>query len=243
MKSESILDTWGISAEYLTAVVNDNPSLRGMIVGYIAEKKLYELFEDSGKASRLKKDDDHDRTKKGDLVVTYKGFDFKIEVKSLQTNQIKVERGGVWVPRILRIRDKAATTKRPKYKYTPNPDFESMSKEERLSARYAGAAQCDASDKRNITLSDGKQFSTTCLLVGEFDILAAGLFGFREKWDFGFALNGDLPRSRGRNYPPEVREQLLATLMPLTWPLSDPFVSDPFILLDRLVQQKQQKKS
>jgi hypothetical protein len=25
-------------------------------------------------------------------------------------------------------------------------------------------------------------------LIGEFDVLATGLFAFREKWDFGFIL-------------------------------------------------------
>jgi hypothetical protein len=214
-----------------------------MIVGYIAERKLHEVFEQTGRASDLRKDDDHDRTKKGDLVVTYKGFEFKVEVKSLQTNQVEIEHNGIWIPRVCKIRERDTRTQRTKYRYVPNPDFLKISEEERSKAKYRGAVQCDASDKRNVPLSDGKSFSTTCLLVGEFDILAAGLFSFRELWDFGFALNRHLPRSRAKNYPPEIQEQLLATLMPVTWPLSQPYVADPFVLLDQLVQEKQQKKS
>lgn len=239
---KTILDVWGISAEYLTEVIHENPSLRGIIVGYVAERKLRDIFEQSRRTSGLRKDDDHDRTKKGDLVVGYKGHDFKIEVKSLQTNQIKIERGDVWMPRVLKIKDQTAKTQKPKYNYVPNPEFERITTKERLTARYQGAAQCDASDKRTVQLADGTSFSTTCLKVGEFDILAVGLFGFRSKWDFGFALNKHLPRSRARHYPPEVREQLLATLMHVTWPLSDPYETDPFILLDRLVRERRRRR-
>jgi len=241
-KLETILETWGISADYLTEVVTRNPSLRGMIVGYIAERKLHEVFDASGRASGLRKDDDHDRTRKGDLVIEYKGFEFKIEVKSLQTNQVEILHNGEWIPRVRKIRDTACGAKKPKYRYVPNPAFLAIPRDERLATQYRGAAQCDASDKRNVILRDGKTFSTTCLLVGEFDILAAGLFSFRECWDFGFALNRSLPRSRARDYPPDVQEQLLATLMPVTWPLSAPYVTDPFVLLDQLVQERQRKK-
>ena len=41
------------------------------------------------------KHDDHDRKKKGDLVVTYKGRPFIIESKSLQTHSIRKD-GDVW---------------------------------------------------------------------------------------------------------------------------------------------------
>jgi hypothetical protein len=241
-KSKTILETWGISAEYLTEVVSGNPSLRGMMVGYIAERKLHDVFESSGRVSALRKDDDHDRTRKGDLVIAYKGFEFKIEVKSLQTNQVEIFHKGQWIPRAQKIRVAACGGNKAKYRYVPNPEFLAIPYKERLAAQYRGAVQCDASDKRDVTLRNGKTFSTTCLLVGEFDILAAGLFGFRECWDFGFALNRSLPLSRARGYPPKVQEQLLATLMPVTWPLSAPYATDPFALLDQLVREKRRKK-
>jgi len=197
---KTILETWGISAEYLTQVIMENPSSRGMLIGYIAERKLRDFFEADGRASNLHKDDDHDRKKKGDLVITYKGLEFRIEVKSLQTNSIKTSDDG---------------------------------------KTYTGKVQCDASDKRTITLPNGQSISTTCLQINEFDILAAGLFAFEEQWIFGFALNRDLPRSPYKKYPEEVRNMLLKTLIPVTWPLSDPFISDPFPLLDQLVKERQ----
>ena len=80
---------------------------------------------------------------------------------------------------------------------------------------------------------------TTCLLKGEFDILAAGLFGFRGHWDFGFALNRDLPTTTHKDYPAAIRDKLLKSLIPVTWPLQAPFVSDPFQLLDLLVSEQE----
>jgi hypothetical protein len=87
----SILDYLDVSLEFLTNVVIDNPSLRGLVLGYVAEAKLKEILLGHGRASAFRKDDDHDRKKKGDLVVTYEGFEFKIEVKSLQTNTVEMQ--------------------------------------------------------------------------------------------------------------------------------------------------------
>lgn len=238
----TILEQWGITPEYLTKVVFENPSLRGMIVGYIAERKLRELFEQDGRVTNLRKDDDHDREKKGDLVVTYKGFDFKLEVKSLQTNSISlISREGIRIPLIQKVRQGVTIQGKPRYKYVRNRALDEIPHAERLASSYVGKLQCDASDRRTIGLANGAKLETTCLLVGEFDILAAGLFSFRETWDFGFALNRDLPRSTYAKYPEEVRQQLLASLIPVAWPLTAPFVSDPFILLDRLVKERRRK--
>lgn len=199
MPGKALLQRWGITTEDLTKIVDGNPSLRGMLFGYVAEYKLRSFFESDGRITSLRKDDDHDRRRKGDLVITYKGYEFKIESKSLQTNLIKRNE-----------------------------------KDE-----YNGVVQCDASDRREVTLPNGKKVTTTCLVVGEFDILAACLFEFRQKWDFAFALNRDLPKSRYKKYPEDVRKYLLKSLVPVSWPIKPPFTSDPFSLLDRLVSEKQ----
>ena len=92
--------------------------------------------------------DNHDRKHKGDIAFNYKGFEIKVECKSLQTNSIRsIEKG------------------------------------------YVGKFQCDASDRRPITLPDGTVIETTCLLVGEFDLLAVGIFNFVKEVN-GFE-NGD----------------------------------------------------
>lgn len=250
LAGKSIMDLWGISAEYFTDLVNSNPSLRGMIVGYIAERKLKDLFEHHNRTEAHRKDDDHDRTKKGDLVVTYKGEEFRIEVKSLQTNQIEVLMpDGNWMPLMAKVevgrKPSPGLTKSGKprkgaaiYKWIPDQRYAALSEKFRMQTQYRGAFQCDASDRRKVQLANGEELETTLLKVGEFDIVAAGIFGFRGKWEYGFALNEDLPRSTHRNYSTEAQEQLIASLIPITLPLQPPFVSDPFILLDRLLKRR-----
>ena len=93
---ESILDRWGITVEELTQVVDQNPSLRGMILGYLAELKLEKIWLRREGISKITKYDDHDRRKKGDRVVIYRGKEFIFESKSLQTNTIRKTNEG-WV--------------------------------------------------------------------------------------------------------------------------------------------------
>jgi len=81
----NILEKWSISIEELSRAIDDNGSLRGMVFGYVAEIKLRELLSSHPGVSQIGKDDDHDRKKKGDLRLVYRGHEFKVEAKSLQT--------------------------------------------------------------------------------------------------------------------------------------------------------------
>ena len=228
--ARTILDIWDITPEYLTKVVLENPSLRGMMVGYIAETKLRDLFAGKPGVSLLYKDDDHDRENKGDLVVEYRGHRFKLESKSLQTNSVVAfNQVGQPVKRVVKKESKSIL----------NPDFVALGSDFLQTATFTGSVQCDASDRRTITVPGHGDVHTTCLLKGEFDILAAGLFGFRGHWDFGFALNRDLPTSTHKNYPAAVRDKFLKSLVSVTWPLQAPFVTDPFMLLDRLIAERE----
>lgn len=202
--SDTILERWGITARQLTDLVDSNPSLRGMLLGYVAEMKLHEQLlcasseiEDAGKA------DDHDRGTKGDRIITYRGEIVKVEAKSLQTNSI------------CRKTDE-----------TTGETF------------WVGKAQVDASDRRTVTLPDGSTLETTCLLCGEFDLLAVNCFEFEQEWRFAYARNVDLPRSTYRKYTEYQREHLLATLVTVTWPPKPPFYSDPLPLLDGIVRDR-----
>lgn len=73
----------GISIDDLEEIIGKSPSLRGVLVGYLAEKKLVEEYF---KDLNPEKPDDHDRSSKGDRVILYKGVRISVEVKSLQTN-------------------------------------------------------------------------------------------------------------------------------------------------------------
>lgn len=98
-----------------------------------------------------------------------------------------------------------------------------------------GRAQVDASDRRTVILADGSTLETTLLTVGDFDVLAVNCFAFGQEWNFVFAKNEDLPRSRYRNYTDEVRRQLIASLVTVSWPPEPPFTDNLITVLDDLV--------
>ena len=72
-------------------MLDDNPSLRGMLLGYVAEMKLKEIITSFPEVTYITKFDDHNRKKKGDLYVVYHGKAFDIESKSLQSSMIKYD--------------------------------------------------------------------------------------------------------------------------------------------------------
>jgi hypothetical protein len=185
----------------LTALVDENPSLRGIMLGYVAEHKFRELVEAHPHISATRKYDDHDRKRKSDRVLVYKGEEFSVEVKSLQTNLIQ-KVGTVW----------------------------------------RGRAQVDGSDRRIVKFPDGTELNTTLLLRGQFDILAVNCFAFENEWHFAFALNRDLPKSTFKKYTQAQRDQLIASLVPVSWPPEPPFVADPFPLVETLYRERVKTK-
>jgi hypothetical protein len=74
----------------LVAAIKRAASLRGMILGYIAEEKFEELvLRKMSGVSDIQKHDDHDRSvNKSDRDLVYKGRRFSIQLKSIQTNSI-----------------------------------------------------------------------------------------------------------------------------------------------------------
>jgi hypothetical protein len=103
---------------------------------------------------------------------------------------------------------------------------------------WVATFQCDASDRRPVSLPNGETVETTCLKVGEFDLVAVNLFEAERRWQFAFALNVDLPRSNSPKYTTEQQQWLLATSVKITWPLKPPFEPEPWGLLERLVADR-----
>ncbi|MEZ4514805.1 MAG: restriction endonuclease [Chloroflexota bacterium] len=85
----SILTEWEITPQQLTDLLEENPSLRGMLLGYVAELKLKEIVTSIPNVSYTVKFDDHNRKKKGDLYIIYRERAFDLESKSLQSSMIK----------------------------------------------------------------------------------------------------------------------------------------------------------
>ena len=190
----SILEELGLTIGELTGLIHENPSLRGMVTGYAAERKLQDYLQSSDDITYIGKPDDHDRRNKGDHVIQYRDRQFTIEIKSLQTRMVTKD-GDIW----------------------------------------RGRAQVDASDRRTVILADGSALETTLLTVGEFDVLAVNCFAFGQGWNFVFVKNKDLPRSRYRNYTDEVRRQLIASLVPVSWPPDPPFTDNLLAVLDDMI--------
>ncbi len=84
-----VLKHWKLTVEELDEIVSANPSLRGFMFGYAGEYKLRKMWFLDERVSDLKKYDNHDRTKKGDLSFIHRGIEVSVEVKSLQTHSIR----------------------------------------------------------------------------------------------------------------------------------------------------------
>ena len=59
------------------------------MLGYVAELKFHDAFLEHRAISEITKDDDHNRKRKGDRRIVYKGKELIIEVKSLQSAMVK----------------------------------------------------------------------------------------------------------------------------------------------------------
>lgn len=93
----NILEFWSITIDELSRAIFGNGSLRGMIFGYVAEIKLRNLLASNEDVTNLTKDDDHDRSRKGDLRIAYKDHEFIVESKSLQTARNKTLDDGTYI--------------------------------------------------------------------------------------------------------------------------------------------------
>ena len=192
-----IVEDWGLTNDELNEILVTRPSVRGMLMGFLAEYRLSRMFFMDSRIHNLVRYDDHDRSKQGDFGFHYRGSSVSVSVKSLQSNSVRPDNGG-----------------------------------------YEGRVQIDASDRRTVSLPNGEQLSTTCLVAGGFDLLAVNIFEFGHQWRFAFAKNSDLPRSTYRRYTETQRRYLLATSAKLRWPLEAPFRDEPFSLLDEITRDK-----
>lgn len=102
-----------------------------------------------------------------------------------------------------------------------------------------GTVQVDGSDCSARELPNGHSLQATNLVVGGFDILAVCLFGLHGRWEYQFALNRDLPRTKAEKFEVEDRQHLLATMVPVIEEPQAPFVATALELLELLYQERQ----
>jgi len=81
-----------IEPEALIQLIIDNPSLRGFAYGYVSEHSFSSYLDSLGITGHFK-EDDHKKTK-ADRTFVYRGRQYTIQLKSLQTNSLEQEGPG-----------------------------------------------------------------------------------------------------------------------------------------------------
>lgn len=142
----------GVTISDLESIIDENPSFRGYVHGYLSELYLKkQLTEIEGVTEVLKIPDR--APEKGDFLVTYLGRIFTVEVKSLSSHALK---------------------------------------EDLLNGGWTGKVSIKRTDSE---IANEQGARTSCLLRGEFDILAICTFSITKEWDFQFIANKYLPSS------------------------------------------------
>jgi hypothetical protein len=91
--TRDLLQSWGITADELSEIVAENPSMRGLMFGFVAEYKLRKMWLARHEVENLTRPRSHDRTQKCDFRFGYRGQDVKVEVKCLDTPKVKLKEG------------------------------------------------------------------------------------------------------------------------------------------------------
>jgi len=90
-----LLTSWDITAEELSEIVSANPSMRGLMFGFVAAYKLKKLWLLRPGITNLVRPRAHDRTQKCDYRFDYRGQSVRVEVKCLDTPKVRYE-GGIY---------------------------------------------------------------------------------------------------------------------------------------------------
>ncbi len=91
----TFIEEWQITLDQLDSILRERPSLRGMLLGFVAEYKLTEIwFAGNPEIKNLQRFDNHVRREQGDFGFVYKGVPIVVQVKSLQRGSIKKTKEG-----------------------------------------------------------------------------------------------------------------------------------------------------
>ncbi|MGH9432787.1 MAG: restriction endonuclease [Terriglobia bacterium] len=88
-----ILDDWGLTARELAEIVAENPSMRGLMFGFVAEYKLKKEWLLTPRITNIVRPRSHDRKQKCDFTFDYRGINVRLEVKCLDTPKVRLKEG------------------------------------------------------------------------------------------------------------------------------------------------------
>ncbi|MEK7995033.1 MAG: hypothetical protein AAB403_14600 [Planctomycetota bacterium] len=89
----NLLLSWGITADELSEIVSENPSMRGLMFGFVAEYKLKKEWLLRPGITNLVRPRSHDRKQKCDFAFDYRGINVRVEVKCLDTPKVRYTEG------------------------------------------------------------------------------------------------------------------------------------------------------
>lgn len=79
-----------VPVNVIRSIIKETPSLRGIVLGYLAEYYFHDSIGKNKNIKNIKKHDDHDRlNNKMDREFLYKNKPVSVQVKSIQTNSIR----------------------------------------------------------------------------------------------------------------------------------------------------------
>ncbi|MGH9444511.1 MAG: hypothetical protein ACRD3O_02070 [Terriglobia bacterium] len=91
--SIDILHDWSITANELAEIVAENPSMRGLMFGFVAEYKVKKEWLLRPGIKNVMRPRSHDRKQKCDFTFDYKGVNVRLEVKCLDTPKVRSKDG------------------------------------------------------------------------------------------------------------------------------------------------------
>ncbi len=88
-----LLNAWSVTRAELSEIVAENPSMRGLMFGFVAEYKLRKEWLQGAGIADFVRPSSHDRKQKFDFGFTYKGEKVRVEVKCLDTPKVRYADG------------------------------------------------------------------------------------------------------------------------------------------------------
>ncbi len=88
-----LLRSWDLTRAELSEIVAENPSMRGLMFGFVAEYKLKKKWLLRAGIADLIRPGSHDRKQKFDFGFAYKGEKVRVEVKCLDTPKVRYADG------------------------------------------------------------------------------------------------------------------------------------------------------